>query len=185
LQQDLDSILRQSERLKNLVNEVMERARTEDLSLSQVLASDLLESALKAAKLRFGQGSERVDVTSNYSNPLPKLFVDITQMERVFTNLILNALQAMPSGGAMSLAIRPEGDGLLFEISDNGVGISDDKLLKIFEPFFTTKNTGSGLGLWICKSIVEQHGGQISASNLKPRGSCFSVRLPLKPGPKS
>jgi two-component system sporulation sensor kinase A len=179
MQEDLDSILRQVERLRDLVNQVLERARSEDLLLKDVDAAELLESALRAAQIRYGSAAEQVSVGRDLAKPAPQLRVDVPQIERVLLNLILNALQAMGPGGALTLSARPEGDWALLSVADNGPGIPEAKLAKIFEPFYTTKQTGSGLGLWICKSIVEQHGGSLEVENLKPQGCRFTLRLPV------
>ncbi|HTB34374.1 MAG TPA: ATP-binding protein, partial [bacterium] len=73
-----------------------------------------------------------------------------------------------------------EAGNVVFEVSDNGEGIPEANLSRIFEPFFTTKDTGSGLGLWMCRAIVQDHGGTLEAENLKPQGCCFRVRLPAQ-----
>jgi PAS domain S-box-containing protein len=177
---DLESILRQCERLNLLVGEVLERANTADLNLVEAAPKDLLLRSLKAAQARFGPASSRVTVTQDLADGLPSLSMDIAQMERVLTNLILNALQALPAGGALSLGAEVHEGSLRLSVGDNGPGVPEALRAKIFEPFFTTKSTGSGLGLWICKSIVEQHGGRIDAQTLAPQGSLFVVQLPLK-----
>jgi PAS domain S-box-containing protein len=182
-QEDLDSILRQVERLKDLVNQVLERARSEDLQLKDVDAGEVLESALRAAQIRYGSLADQVSVARDIANPAPQLRVDLPQIERVLLNLILNALQAMGSGGALTLSARREGAWALLSVADNGPGIPEARLSKVFEPFFTTKQTGSGLGLWICKSIVDQHRGTLEVENLKPQGCRFNLRLPLEPVP--
>lgn len=179
LVQELDSILRQGERLKSLVNQVLERSGSDELRLEEISAADLMDSALKAALARFGQAAELFSVVKVYAPGIPLVRADAAQMERVLINLILNAFQALQAGGALTLGVRAEPGALRLEVSDNGAGIPEDKMPRIFDPFFTTKSTGSGLGLWICKSIVEQHGGSIGVEDLKPRGSRFSVLLPL------
>jgi PAS domain S-box-containing protein len=181
---DLESILRQCERLNHLVSEVLERANTADLLLTDAAPKDLLQRGLKAAQARFGPASERVTVAQDLAEGLPTVNMDIAQMERVLTNLILNALQALPAGGTLSLGAQLKEGSLSLWVADNGPGIPEALRAKIFEPFFTTKSTGSGLGLWICKSIVEQHGGRIDAETL-PQGSRFVVQLPLKTPPSA
>jgi PAS domain S-box-containing protein len=180
-QADLEGILKQVERLKTLVNETLERSKVEAPELSQAPSSELMDRALEAAKIRFGQASSRFETYKDYAQPDPKILADLSQMERVLVNLILNAFQAMGSDGAITLRTKEEGGFLVLEVADNGPGIPAPELPKIFEPFFSTKDQGSGLGLWICKSIVEEHGGSLQVGNLKPRGAAFSLRLPLAP----
>ncbi|HTA17623.1 MAG TPA: ATP-binding protein, partial [bacterium] len=178
LTRELDSILRQGERLKSLVSQVLERSGSDELQLEEISAADLMDSALNAALARFGHAADLLSVVKVYAPDAPLVRVDAAQMERVLINLILNAFQALQPGGALTLGVRAEPGTAVLEVSDNGPGIPEDKLPRIFDPFFTTKTTGSGLGLWICKSVVEQHGGGVGVENLKPRGSRFSVLLP-------
>ena len=119
---------------------------------------------------------------------------DVVQISQVVQNLILNASQAMPGGGTITLEARnqlirkedhlplPGGDYILIEVSDQGTGIDPENLSKIFDPFFTTKSEGTGLGLSVCYSIVHNHGGHISVYSEAGRGSKFSVYLPAAPG---
>jgi signal transduction histidine kinase len=167
--------------MRDLVNQVLERARSGDLSLKSLDASELLEGAWQGAKARYGHAAARVGLRREVESGL-RLKVDEAQMERVLQNLLLNALQALGPGGELTLEARRQAEGTLLSVSDNGPGIPEDTLERVFEPFFTTKRTGSGLGLWICKSIVEQHRGRLEAANLKPRGCRFSIILPPDPG---
>ncbi len=108
-------------------------------------------------------------------------------LRQVFSNLISNALDAMSDGGVLTLRTKKSGSaknlgGVEVGIGDNGVGISPEALDRVFDPFYTTKETGSGLGLWVVKQIIEEHGGSIriqSRANSPKHGTCFSVCLPL------
>jgi PAS domain S-box-containing protein len=113
--------------------------------------------------------------------------VSQTEMHQVFANLISNALDAMAEGGLLTLRVAEAADhdppGVQAEVEDTGKGISDADLKRIFEPFFSTKqNTGTGLGLWVAKEIIEKHGGTIAVrSQSRPDGNCgtqFSIFLP-------
>jgi two-component system sporulation sensor kinase A len=176
--QELDSILRQGERLKTLVSQVLERSGADDLRTADISAVDLMDSALKAALARFGHSADLLSVVKLYAPDVPSMRADAAQMERVLINLILNAFQTLRAGGALTLGLRSQAGWVALEVTDNGPGVPEEQAPRIFEPFFTTKSTGSGLGLWICKSIVEQHGGSIGFENLKPRGSRFTVLIP-------
>jgi signal transduction histidine kinase len=104
-------------------------------------------------------------------------------MDQVFMNIAKNALEAMPPHGLLEVQLRhPEGaDYVEVEFSDNGPGIPQSILDQVFEPFFTTKKAGTGLGLPLCKSIIENLGGTLSIRNRKPRGVTVLVTLPLAP----
>ena len=107
------------------------------------------------------------------------------RIERVMSNLMLNAIQAMPNGGTITITACEQGENNMFsfQVQDTGCGISEEHIAKIFDPFFTTKEIGkgSGLGLSIVYGIVEQHGGKISVSSEEGRGATFVVSLPYGP----
>jgi signal transduction histidine kinase len=120
-------------------------------------------------------------------NDLRKIKVRSGEIIQVFSNLVSNAIDAMPRGGALSISIsrtmKLDGDGVQTIISDTGCGISRENLGKVFEPFFTTKgNLGTGIGLWVAKQLVERHGGQISISSTAETpegGTIVTIYLPF------
>ncbi len=105
--------------------------------------------------------------------------VDGGQLRQVFDNLLKNAVEAMPDGGAIRVATE-DGEGeFTVTVSDTGAGIPEENLPKMFTPFFTTKKVGkgTGLGLSVCYGIVKMHGGTIQAANVPGGGACFTVRI--------
>jgi signal transduction histidine kinase len=109
------------------------------------------------------------------------LTVDPGQFRQVLVNLVLNALDAMPTGGTLALGVRQAGGWVTVEVADTGAGIPPEHFSRLFDPFFSTKDTGLGLGLVISRRIVEDHGGTIGAANRPGGGASFFVRLPLAP----
>jgi PAS domain S-box-containing protein len=108
------------------------------------------------------------------------LNVDPDLIKRVFTNLIMNAVQAMPQGGELKIAAQKNGEEELISFQDTGVGISRETLPNLFEPLFTTKAQGQGLGLAVCKRVMEAHGGTITVESTIGKGSTFTARLPVR-----
>ncbi len=102
---------------------------------------------------------------------------DHEQLRQVFLNLVLNSLDALPHGGAIQVTAAG-GDGVTITVADDGPGISAEPADQIFEPYVSTKETGLGLGLAICRRIVDAHGGRITAANGPAGGAVFTVRLP-------
>jgi len=123
---------------------------------------------------------ETVKVSVDVEEELKKLMVDPDLMKRLFTNLILNALQSMPKGGQLTIKISKKGEEESISFQDTGTGIPEENLDKLFSPFFTTKAKGQGLGLAVCKRLVEAHGGTISVESKVGEGSTFTVNLPLQ-----
>jgi signal transduction histidine kinase len=99
-------------------------------------------------------------------------------LHRALSNLVLNAIEAMPDGGALTLRTRREPDSAAIEISDTGKGLSQEECARLFTPYYTTKLHGTGLGLAIVQSIVSDHGGRISVSSQPGRGTTFIIELP-------
>ena len=99
-------------------------------------------------------------------------------MKQAFMNLILNAMQAMPNGGSLDVVTKHFDSGIRIEVSDTGVGISEENLARLFEPFFTTKSGGTGLGLTNAKRIIQQHGGDIEVRSKMGVGTTVIVTLP-------
>jgi signal transduction histidine kinase len=114
--------------------------------------------------------------------PIPDTMADPMQLQQIFLNLVLNAVDAMPNGGSLGVRTSFEKglDLIQIEISDTGKGISREHADQIFQPFFTTKPKGTGLGLAISKQLIEQHGGSITAAGKPSGGTVFKVQLPLK-----
>ena len=101
------------------------------------------------------------------------------QLRRVFMNLTMNAQDAMPEGGELTVSARRVDGFAEVAFSDTGVGISDEDVKKVFDPLSTTKSNGTGLGLAICQQIVSRHGGTIGVASQPSAGATFTVRLPL------
>ena len=127
----------------------------------------------------------KVTVHLDLSPDLLPVNGDSVQLQQVMLNLMLNAFSAMSGtgfDGARRLVVRTtsiDASNVLIEVRDSGTGIAAEKLESIFEPFVTTKREGLGMGLSICRSIIERHGGTISAANNPDRGATFSITLPL------
>jgi PAS domain S-box-containing protein len=122
-----------------------------------------------------------VAMRTDLSAELPKLMVDRVQLQQVFMNLMLNAIEAMEdSGGELAVKSQLQGGQLQFSVSDTGVGLPTEKMDQIFSAFFTTKPHGSGMGLAISRSIVESHGGQLWASANSGGGTTFHFTLPIQ-----
>lgn len=101
------------------------------------------------------------------------------ELTQVLVNLVLNAVDAMPTGGIITIRLQPQGSEVVLSVSDTGTGLSPELIERCFEPYVTTKSTGSGLGLSVCYGIIQRHGGRIVASNNSQGGAVFSIFLPI------
>src|SRR5262249_54005706 len=116
---------------------------------------------------------------------LPRVTCYAAKINQVMMNLLTNAIDACPEGGTVTVRTRPEDSGVRIEVADNGCGIDPEHRDRIFDPFFTTKpvGQGTGLGLSISYGIIQDHGGTIEVDSTVGRGTCFTIRLPLRPNP--
>ena len=126
-------------------------------------------------------GSQSVELVQELSPDLPPIVADAGQLNQVLLNLAVNALQAMPGGGRLTLRTSVEGDQVALAVEDTGIGMSEGVLEQVFVPFFTTKDAdhGTGLGLAVVHGIVSAHGGTITVESRPGHGSRFTVRLPF------
>jgi nitrogen fixation/metabolism regulation signal transduction histidine kinase len=124
-------------------------------------------------------GLERVTIAVDVPKALPLVNLDPTLFARALTNMIENALHAMPGGGTLRIVARQETNTAVVEVSDTGVGMDADDLKKIFEPYFSTKATGTGLGLTIAKRNIELNGGTIEVRSQRGVGTTVVITLPL------
>lgn len=125
-----------------------------------------------------------VSVRTRLTDGLPFIWADRVHLQQVILNLVMNAIEAMSEVGEGSRELlittgKSEADGVLVAVSDSGPGLPQDNPERVFEAFYTTKATGLGLGLSICRSIIENHGGRLWAAPNEPQGAVFSIRLPL------
>ena len=130
--------------------------------------------------LRYIPVPENVALVKNINNDLPMAMVDGEQIKQVFHNIALNAMQAMPEGGRLDIKASDKGKFVEVEFIDTGGGIPDSVKKKIFDPLFTTKAKGVGLGLSVCKTIIEHHEGDIKVESKEGEGTTFTLSLPTE-----
>lgn len=153
-------------------------------SALELISLDLRAEAADALRVISGQALERgVDTTLEEQGEVPLVVADRDSLRSVFTNLLLNSLEAIDgNGGSVGIKLSAEAaDHARIEITDTGRGIAAADIAKIFEPYFSTKETGTGLGLAIVKKAIDDHGGSISVSSTAGKGTTFTIILPAEP----
>ncbi|HMC63718.1 MAG TPA: ATP-binding protein [Gemmataceae bacterium] len=183
--QALEKILKGSQRAATIVNSMLGYARNSSSQRDMTDLAGLVEEVLILTDKDLSK--HHIQVETKFHGR-PKAPVVPGQIEQILLNLIINARQAMARGGRLRIEVRENRRTHLAEIvvSDTGVGIPPDQLRLIFEPFYTTKEPdehghgGSGLGLSVCRQIIDQHHGRIRVESLVGKGSTFTVKLPMK-----
>jgi signal transduction histidine kinase len=171
-------------RLESLMKNFLNFAKPAKPQLSELNLNNLLNTILAFYLKSRPVSPDRPNPVAIVKElqPVPDTMADPMQLQQIFLNLVLNAVDAMPDGGTLGVRTSFEkGPDLIhIEISDTGKGISREHADQIFQPFFTTKPKGTGLGLAISKQLIEQHGGSITAAGIPSGGSVFKIQLPLK-----
>lgn len=171
----------ESERAQKIVRNLLDFARESSVESEAIRAEDIVEETLQLASNQIKLA--RVKVRGEVDDGLPPVHGDRQQLTQVFLNMVLNALDAMPEGGTLSISISdtPSRDFIAIEFNDTGTGIPEQQLKSIFDPFYTTKPDakGTGLGLSVSLGIIKQHGGDIRVRSRVNYGTTFTVLLPI------
>jgi PAS domain S-box-containing protein len=184
-QSSLDIINNHIQRITEIVRRMSTFSRADSLNIKFVQLNDVVNSTLDL--MRFDKRMKStIEIGVSLDPGLPKTMIDEGQMSQVFINIILNALDAMPDGGKLTITTRHEKvyqgrDDILIGFADTGVGISKDSLEKIFDPFYTTKEVGkgTGLGLSVSYNIVRRFKGDIKVESELGKGTVFTIILPV------
>ena len=175
----LSLISTQIDRIRQVTNDMTNFAHSRPAAKTMIDLGRTIETSLRLAS--FDRGFADLDVVTELERDLPAVYADEDQMQQVFLNLFLNARDAMPDGGTLTVKTECDTEVVTVEVSDSGRGIDDAASKKIFDPFFTTKpaGKGTGLGLAVCYGIVTAHGGRVEYSENYPSGTVFRVILPI------
>lgn len=165
-------IVKAIDNASKMLSEVKEKWSEEKLEIKKIELKDFIDSIIEEMPI-----APNVEIKTD----LQKIFADIDQLKirRVIENLIRNAMDATPGKGIIQISNQTETGYALIKVQDTGTGIPEESLNKLFQPFYTTKSTGTGLGLYNCKKIVEAHGGSIQVESKVGSGSTFILKLPL------
>jgi signal transduction histidine kinase len=176
MKEDLDVIVHEVDRLNYSVNQLLQFARSSSQDFCEVSLILVMERVIKI--LEKDCETENIRIRHQYDGAIPTVLASTFGLQDIFLNLLLNAMQAMPSGGEIDIRYKVHGPFVQALISDNGPGIRPDLLSRVFDPFFTTKQKGTGLGLAVVKQKVTEFGGDIEVINLKPNGLRITLSFP-------
>jgi len=174
----IEVIIRNTERINFLITELLNCARPPKLNIQSYDIHKILENILDSIKTKVG--SQQIEVSKRFKSQMPLINIDKEQIERVFSNVMINSLEAMPRGGKLAITTEIEDGFLIVKIKDTGEGIPEEDIIRIFDPFFSNKPSGVGLGLSITYGIVVSHGGTIGVESERNSGTLFVISLPAK-----
>jgi two-component system, NtrC family, sensor kinase len=176
----LQKIRRQTDRATGIVSNLLNFSRTGGATdFAEVDPNRVLEDTLQLLEPQLRHS--HVELAREYADDLPPVYGNAGKLQQVFTNLLLNARDALPDGGTVRLRTAcATGDAVTIEIADDGIGIAPENVARIYDPFFTTKGVGrgTGLGLAVSYGIVQEHSGHIAVESAPGRGTTFRIALP-------
>jgi len=165
-------------RSTKLIRNLLDFARQSPPALREVNANEVMERALDLSA--HSAELQKIQVSKELDPDLPIIMADFDQLQQVCTNLMMNAIQAMPEGGKLTLRTSADDNELKIEVQDTGHGISQENMRRLFTPFFTTKvkGKGVGLGLAVVYGIIQRHKGRIEVQSKEEEGTTFTIHLP-------
>jgi signal transduction histidine kinase len=173
----------EAKRCQKIIQELLEFSRPKSADLSLTDITQAVEKTLNLVRNHLSKN--QIEADTQFGENLPKIHTDPQQLEQVLVNLYLNAIDAMPEGGKLSVKAKVESNGIMppmvaLTVVETGFGIEEIDLSKIFLPFFTAKKTkGLGLGLPICERIIKNHSGKIEVKSQPGKGTTFKIHLPI------
>lgn len=181
--QSLAGITNDAQRAADVIARIRMLAKKSSIQTTQVDINEAITNVL--ALTRSELGLNRITVRTELEGELPAVEGDPVQLQQLVLNLVMNAMDAMTGGEPRDLLLstRHAGDKVRVSVCDSGCGLDPRAAERLFDAFYTTKPAGMGMGLAICRSIIQSHGGQLSARGNAPRGAIFEFELPLWPAP--
>ena len=177
----LMSVLNDIEQVESVIRDLLELARPGQLRFEPTSLNEVASDALHQLAAQFAH--RKISVHVDLEEELPLVPLDRTRFKQALLNVLVNASEAMPTGGVVTVRSRRDGDAAVnLQICDSGVGVDPAVLARVFDPFVSTKPDGVGLGLVNVKAVVEGHGGRIRLEPRQPSGTCASITLPVSAG---
>ena len=171
------TLLAEINNLKTIIGRFSEFSKMPQPQRQPTQVNDVLQAVLRVFQAQL-QANGHIAVRTELADGLPEISADPDLLHRAFSNLVLNAIDAMPQGGELALRTAATADGVAISVSDTGSGLAPEECARLFTPYYTTKRHGTGLGLAIVQSVVSDHGGKISVESAKEKGTTFRIELP-------
>jgi two-component system, NtrC family, nitrogen regulation sensor histidine kinase NtrY len=181
LTESASTLLAELANLKLIIGRFSDFSKMPQPQFQRVQINDLIGRIIALHEAQFSApGRAQVTARVELDSTLPEIDADPELLHRVFANLVLNAMDAMPQGGTLSLRTLQQGDRIRIEVSDSGVGLTPEESSRLFTPYYTTKQHGTGLGLAIAQSVISDHHGTITVESVQGHGAKFVIELPLR-----
>jgi signal transduction histidine kinase len=173
-----DIIVEEANRLNRIITDFINFAKPRSPNLVPCRIDEVIDKNITYLAMQIEENGYTIN--QKYQNSVPEIQADAAMLYQSFLNILINAMQAMPEGGCIDIAISANNKIVTVTFEDEGKGIADDVIEKIWDPFFTTKEMGAGLGLGVVKNLIESHGGSIQIANGVRGGARVTVELPVE-----
>jgi two-component system nitrogen regulation sensor histidine kinase NtrY len=181
LNESAKTLLAELANLKSIIGRFSDFSKMPQPQFQRVQINDLLRGVMALHEAQFKSvGGPQIGVQLELQPELSEVDADPELLHRVFANLVLNGMDAMPSGGCLRVSTREEGDRIRIEIADTGVGLTPEESARLFTPYYTTKQHGTGLGLAIAQSVISDHHGTITVESAPGKGAKFVIEIPKR-----
>ncbi|MCL5023487.1 MAG: ATP-binding protein, partial [Nitrospirae bacterium] len=164
-------------RIADILKQLSGFSKTPPVELKPWNVNSLVESALSL--IQYDKRAKDISIVRDFWDGMPEITTDGNQLSQVIVNVILNAVDAMPEGGTLTIRTTASDGSVLIVFEDTGIGISKENIGRIFDPFFTTKEKGTGLGLAVSYSIIKKLSGSLVVESEPKKGSKFVITLPM------
>jgi two-component system nitrogen regulation sensor histidine kinase NtrY len=181
-QEGTATLLAEINNLKTIIGRFSEFSKMPQPQRQPTQVNDVVRSVLQVFSAQL-QERDHIAVHTDLEDALPEISADPDLLRRALQNLVLNAIDAMPQGGQLTIHTATLGDRIEIAVSDTGSGLTPEECGRLFTPYYTTKQHGTGLGLAIVQSVVSDHGGKISVESTQAKGTTFRIELPCEPRP--
>jgi two-component system, NtrC family, nitrogen regulation sensor histidine kinase NtrY len=164
--------------LKGIISRFSEFSRMPQPQFQEVQLNEIVQNVARLLQAQVGSPESAIHCELELAPDLESVAADAELLHRAFSNLALNALDAMPRGGTLTLRTRQQGNRAVIEIADTGTGLTEEECKRLFTPYYTSKAHGTGLGLAIVQSVISDHGGTIGVRSEVSHGTTFTIELP-------
>ncbi|ARK31321.1 ATP-binding protein [Halalkalibacter krulwichiae] len=164
-------------RIEEILKEFLTLAKPQEIQVKKADVTSILKDV--ETLLKSEMNLRNVQMIQEYKQNLPQIMCDINQIKQVFINIVKNSIEAISGSGFVEIQASVEEGNILIKISDNGIGISEERLQRLGEPFYSNKEKGTGLGLMLCFRIIQQHNGSITVKSKENYGTTVEVKLPV------
>jgi signal transduction histidine kinase len=178
-QESTATLLAEIANLKSIIGRFSEFSKMPQPQLQRVNPNEIMQGVARLFEAQLQSQQAGIKCSLDLDDRVPMIAADPDLLHRAISNLVLNAMDAMPRGGTLTLRTRHEEERVRLEVSDTGAGLTPEECERLFTPYYTSKQHGTGLGLAIVQSVVSDHGGKISLESAPGQGSTFRIELPL------